>query len=114
MNEEQAIDLAQKKNNLALQIRTWREELAAVQRELKIRRRTMMDEITQLKGADGKPLHSNADKREAALDAREREDPATFDMLGDIDRLTREIELASIDHAYQSDLLAIALAFAGE
>lgn len=106
-----AIAYAERKHQLAKLIDEKSSFKALRERNVKGIRAQLMAEITAEKNGDGKPKYSNAEARAAELATREL--VAIGDQLDQIVSLDRVITETLIEHEYTSDMLKIALAFAG-
>lgn len=111
--KDEAVKIADEKRTLAVHAASLAANRAELERSVKKLRASIMAEVTAETNGDGKPKYSNAEKREAELVIREKEDFALQGLLSNVRALDAEAAQSRIDYEYASDMLRIALAFAG-
>lgn len=114
MTQAECQKYAQKKYDIALHIAQLRTELADLQRLSRVFRAEKMLQITEAVNEGGKPLYSNAEKREAALALIEQSDAEQSSRLERIEEIERELPLTIVNQQYAADLLQIGVAFPTE
>jgi hypothetical protein len=113
MKKEQAIQFANDKAKQAILVLDLRVEQANLARETKKVRAFLMQAIATEKGADGKAIFNNEDKRQTEIAVREGALSEHVKNLARLDAIAWEIQTAQNHYDYLRDMVAIAVAFAG-
>lgn len=113
MTEKHLTDLASAKRAASEKMLDLATRKATLERDVRARRAGTMAVITAETDANGKPLYTNADKREAACELRLAEDPSHQADLVAIEAISSELAHTRIAYDFDSDMLRIGLAFAG-
>ncbi len=114
VSKEQATMYADERKSISQRLLGLREESANLHREVKKLELQHTVAIANETDDFGKPMYSNAEKRQAELNNRVDMDPAIKTMNDRIAVLDHEIAVGEIDRQYAIDMLGIHTAFAGE